>query len=148
MTKKKLKGATLTIIKSENGGIFGGYTECQWDRNHGSYIGDKNKESSFIFSLKKVNENENQSNFIKYNKNITNTTGDIYSTSSYGPTFGGGHNIKVYDNANTGNHCYDRASESYYERGTFENGKYGYLSGEPNQTYNIQNYEVFQVIKY
>jgi hypothetical protein len=38
---------TLTIIKSTNGNIFGGYTEATWDRS-GTFKTDKN---AYIFSL-------------------------------------------------------------------------------------------------
>lgn len=41
------KSPTLTIIKSENGSIFGGYTEATWDENCGS----KKDLNAFVFSL-------------------------------------------------------------------------------------------------
>ena len=46
------KGKTISIIKSENNQIFGGYTDINWVSNvHDKYISENG--NSFIFSLSK-----------------------------------------------------------------------------------------------
>ena len=34
------KGATLSVIQSENGRVFGGYTSKSWRRSHGTHVED------------------------------------------------------------------------------------------------------------
>ena len=46
-------GKTLTIIKTENGNVFGGYAETKW-RSTSGYMTDSN---SFLFSLINTDEN-------------------------------------------------------------------------------------------
>ena len=43
----------------------------------------------------------------------TNTTHSIYCLSSYGPTFGGGHDIHIANNANTTAGSYSNLCVSY-----------------------------------
>ena len=99
-----------------------------------------------MFSLKKVNDNQNNSQFFKFNK-IINTQTEIYTYSSYGPTFGSGHNIYVSDNANTNNNCFDKSYNNSYEMGNYSHDTWGWLSGEKcdYNRYTLQNYEVFKV---
>jgi len=67
---------TITIVKSTNDNIFGGYTEQTWNHT-GNYKADPN---SFIFSLiNKLNEPIK----IKWSKNNV-----IYCDKSFGPKFG------------------------------------------------------------
>ena len=42
------KGPTLTIIKSENNEIFGGFTKCNWTNENFAYSYD---ECAFLFSI-------------------------------------------------------------------------------------------------
>jgi hypothetical protein len=76
---KKCDGAskTLTIIKSSNSNIFGGYTEAQWDSS--GQI--KSDPAAFIFSL----ENK-ENNPLKIS--IKNQYKAIYCNPKFGPTFG------------------------------------------------------------
>ena len=80
------KGPTLSLIKTTAGHTFGGYTTISWDSS-GNY---KNDTQSFLFSVDKQ---------IKY-PIINNYGNAIYCYSSYGPTFGGGHDLHVADNSN------------------------------------------------
>jgi hypothetical protein len=68
---------TLTIVKSQNGFIFGGYTEQLWNQS-GGYKSDPN---AFIFSL--VNKDQNP---IKMK--VRKPENAIYCRSDCGPTFG------------------------------------------------------------
>lgn len=74
------KGATLTLIKTNGGHTFGGFTTISWDSSN-SY---KNDIHSFLFSL------DRQTKF-PIVKSYSNA---IYCNKSYGPTFGG-HDIYV-----------------------------------------------------
>jgi hypothetical protein len=68
---------TLTIIRSSNSNIFGGYTEAQWD----SFGQIKSDPAAFIFSL----ENK-ENNPLKLS--IKNQNKAIYCNPKSGPTFG------------------------------------------------------------
>ncbi len=70
---------TLTVIKSESGNVFGGFTEKEW-HSRGGYVTDP---SAFIFSL--VNEDSNP-----FKVNCSN--GGQYAiccSADHGPVFGG-----------------------------------------------------------
>jgi hypothetical protein len=72
---------TLTIIKSSNECVFGGYTEQDWSGN----IGYKSDDNAFIFSL--INESNSPFMVKCSNKNA------IFCFNTCGPTFGDGHDI-------------------------------------------------------
>jgi len=80
------KKPTLTIISSNYGRIFGGFTSAVWDHIH-NYRSDS---TAFIYSLTyriKCSSQKDQSK-------------SIYASSAYGPIFGNGNNIIIYDNSN------------------------------------------------
>jgi hypothetical protein len=81
------KGPTLSLIKTVAGHIFGGFTTISWD----SSIAYKNDTQSFLFSVDKQT---------KY-PIVKNNQYAIRCNPSYGPTFGGGHDICVVDNSNS-----------------------------------------------
>ena len=112
---------TLILVETTNRRRFGGYTECQWDQS-GSY---KTGPYSFIFSF------DNKK--IYYSKNGTNS---IYGYSSYGPTFGGGHDFCICDSCNSSNNSYENMG-SYYEN----DGKKYPLTGSNN--FLVSDYEVY-----
>jgi len=127
------KGPTLTIIVSSTGDIFGGYTSNSWNGNTNNYVNDN---SSFIFTLK------NKHN-IKPTKYICNYPQyGIYDNSSYGPCFGGGFDICIYDKANTSTSNYTNFPHSY----TDSTG----VGRETLTTYNftVRDYEVFNFVGY
>ena len=92
---------TLTIIKTVDNFVFGGYTEADWGSN--SYQLDQN---SFIFSL--IN-NYN----IPVKMNIKQNYYAIVAYSYYGPTFGQGYDFYISDlsNANTNSYSYINSFE-------------------------------------
>jgi hypothetical protein len=86
---------TLTVIKSDSGNVFGGYTDRAWHSNGGS-LRDPN---AFIFSL--INK-ENKS-FKVFCSN--DGSGAIQLHHSCGPRFGGfPSDIYIADNSNTNSH--------------------------------------------
>ena len=84
---KKLN--TLVIIKSKNGNLFGGYTEQSWSGS----CDRKADSNAFIFSL--INK-LNEPILIECFQNDV-----ICCRSSYGPIFGGGHDLHIAGRSNT-----------------------------------------------
>jgi hypothetical protein len=86
---------TLTIIETTTGFIFGGFTPAAWDSS-GGYKSD-NSQTSFLFSLK------NPRNSSPQRFRLSNVSNAIYCHSIYGPVFGNGCDIVVWNgcNANT-----------------------------------------------
>ena len=96
------KGETLTIIKSSDNYIFGGYTEINWDSTvWNGQKGDKNNTkrngigNEFVFTLVSPYEIKPQ----KYNLKKRFWDYSIYCDGSLGPVFGC-YDIKIEDNCN------------------------------------------------
>ncbi|XP_067031234.1 uncharacterized protein [Acropora muricata] len=93
------KGPTVTIIQVGSY-IFGGYTDKSWYGSSGYVSSSK----SFIYSLHNVNG--------YYPMKLQIKSGQegyaIYGHPSYGPIFGGGHDIRISNNAasHQGSYCY------------------------------------------
>ena len=117
------KNNTVTLVETLNGKRFGGFANNAWDQR-GDYISGSN---GFIFSF--------DDKSIYYNKN---NGYEIYCHSSYGPTFGGGHDFYICDNCNSSNSSYNNSDYSYNT-----NGKKCAMAG----TYNflVKDYEVYQL---
>ena len=103
---------TLTIIKSTNGNIFGGFTEKAWDSTGNGYVDPK----TYIFSL--VNR-ENR----PFKAMCTNGASTIYCYSNHGPIFGSGHDILITSGSNADKTCYSN---------------FGYDYKHPNYQYSIK----------
>ena len=82
------KGATVTILYNKEGSVFGGYTSQSWDSSE-NYISD---DTAFLFQLRRNSITRQQKFPIKPEKAVH----AIYCESSYGPTFGGGHDILTF----------------------------------------------------
>jgi hypothetical protein len=133
---------TVTIIKTLSNSVFGGFTSAKWTSN-GDWTYDPN---AFIFSLRRSG-NSNKERF-----NVTQPTYAFYSHSSYGPTFGGGHDIYVSDSSNTNENSYSNFGY-YYQlpknitRGSTE--ARNYLAGSYIwKTTEIEVYQVTPFIPY
>ncbi len=100
--------STLTVIKTTNGNVFGGFTEKAWHSSGEQPVSDPN---AYIFSL--VNKR------VKPFKAACSNNGEraIFGGSSWGPIFGGDHDnygdIHIASNSNLD--C--DAQESYSELG-------------------------------
>jgi len=97
------QGPTVTVIKSSNGNIFGGYTKCKWASNN-NYSYDA---ASFIFSF--VNSLKRPLKFEHSGPNMNS----IYNSAGYCPTFGSGHDIHLCSNCNTSNGSYSNLGYSF-----------------------------------
>ncbi len=67
------KGPTLTLIRSDKGKLFGGYTGLNWDSESG-YLADA---GAFLFSLSKMT-------YHGVKKKAQSTYNDIYSNIVFG----------------------------------------------------------------
>ena len=83
------QGATLTVVRSKDGYVFGGYASVSWKSSNGTYSADA---SAFMFTLTNpVNQPA------KY-MSVANTPHAIYCKPTYGPTFGGGFCLYLFGN--------------------------------------------------
>jgi hypothetical protein len=83
---------TLTIVKSSDECIFGGYTDAVWDQRH-NYKTDHN---AFIFSL--VNKDGHRALKMKISPNLEKFA--INCSPDHGPMFGGGSGFEIGDKSN------------------------------------------------
>ena len=126
------QGATVSVIRSTGGYVFGGYADVAWTSN------ERNTSSSesFLFAL-------------QYPSGVTpvmmplvqNHHHAIFGQSSYGPTFGSGHDICVADNANRNNTSYTNVGQTY-QRPAGQNAQ-TFLTGARN--FQAAEIEVFRV---
>jgi len=101
------KGPTIVLIKSTSGHMFGGYSGLPWD----SISGYKGSHTSFLFTL----TNPHGIPATKY-VSKTNDNNSIFCHSTYGPTFGSGHDIYICNNSNsTTNNCSSYFPGSYQD---------------------------------
>ncbi|XP_044163464.1 uncharacterized protein LOC122947919 [Acropora millepora] len=98
------KGPTVTIIQV-GGYIFGGYTDKSW---YGS-CAHVSSSKSFIYSLYNVNGYHP----FKLQIKSGHEGYAIYTCSSYGPTFGGGHDIHIANDAASNQGSYFTCGNSY-----------------------------------
>ena len=82
------KGPTLTLIHTNKGKIFGGYTPINWESLGGI---DKTDNLTFIFSLNSMNK------FTKYQDGRS-----IYLYTYNGPCFGSGSDLGICKDMNKG----------------------------------------------
>ncbi|KAG9288949.1 hypothetical protein G9A89_019571 [Geosiphon pyriformis] len=117
------KGPTFTIVKlSSNNIIVGGYNPLNWNSN-GTY---QNSNSTFIFQFSDSSSQSGQIGRI-----TTNYQYAVYNYSSYGPTFGGGHDFYI-----SGNYWYHSSVHTYPN----------IFSSLGNSSLQMQDYEVFKVL--
>jgi hypothetical protein len=127
------KGETISVIKSTNGNIFGGYTPKSWDTT-GSYVYDA---AAFMFSL--VNA---QKKAQKFDQNTIYGQYTQLGNSSYNVTFGGGHDLNICSNSHTTNSSYSNFGYSYTISST------GYAYGQTQAqsflagSYNFKTLEI------
>ena len=92
------KGYTLTLIRNTKGYRCGGFTSQSWSSS-GNYKADPN---AFLFSLE----------FKEYYPTYDGTNA-IYDHSSYGPTFGNGHDLYIVNSCSNSNSSYCNFPYSY-----------------------------------
>ena len=116
------QGYTLTLVRNIKGYRFGGFTTASWS-SCGSY---KNDANAFLFSL------EFKEYYLSYDGSNA-----IYDHSSYGPTFGSGHDLYIVNGCSSSNSSFNFPS-SYY--GT----RYRGLTGGLN-SFKVNEVEVYKI---
>jgi hypothetical protein len=129
------KYRTLTIIKSENGNIFGGYTNAAWD----SSSGYKSDTGSVLFSL----INQNGIPVVLHNYASSSA---IYCHASYGPTFGGGHDLMISSNSNTNTNSYSILGHTYRASGVIYNTAQAQHALAGSKNFKVLEIEVYQLV--
>jgi TLD len=100
------------VIKTTKSQVFGGFTTAHWESNWRQ----KKDNNAFIFADTNIYP-------------VTEPKYAIVNNSSFGPIFGNGNNICVYDNSNTNNSSYINPGYSY-SLPADANGHSAILSGE------------------
>jgi hypothetical protein len=118
---------TLTIVKSTNDCVFGGYTTTGWNLR-GQHIQDAN---AFIYSfISKSNA--------PVKMNCVNATDAIYGNAENGPCFGG-EDLCIPSDCNLSANCSSRINGLYY---TLPAGYTQYFLTGKN-TFQVKEIEVF-----
>ena len=121
------KGPTLTIVRSAQGFIAGGYTKTSWaSRNNYVHV---DRGDAFLFSVSSGNVTKFvNSRYPQYS---------LYDSQWHGPIFGGGHDLFIGNNAHTLTWNYTNP-HSYQGTALFNSS--GFSQFTPNEI------EVYQVI--
>ena len=119
---------TVTVVLDTQGRRFGGYCTQNWTQHSDGGVYARAPES-FLFNL---------SNQKKYELIDQFDTNAIYKDNSYGPTFGGGNDLYIYNSSKSNN--------NYCNKSTYNTGDNNLL-GEKGQTnFTVSSYEVYKVI--
>jgi hypothetical protein len=108
------KGATVTVIRSKKGYVFGGYVDQSWNCSD-VWVASS---SAFLFSLVRPSS----SVAMKLPLNGTNNQYAMRCDSLYGPKFGN-YDIEVHESANTNSNSYTNLGRSYKLPDGIEDGR-------------------------
>jgi len=120
---------TVVVILDTDGRKFGGFSTQNWCQSTigGNYSRAPN---SFIFNLTNKEKFELTDQF---------ENNAVYRNNSYGPTFGGGYDINLY------NQCKSNKN-SYCSKSSYNTGNNNVLGINGSTSFQVSNYEVYQVI--
>ena len=122
------KACTLVLVKV-GGYIFGGYNTACWNSATNSYL---NAPGSFLFTL--VNPYGDPPTLFSC-KNLAHA---VYCHTSYGPTFGSGHDLCIHNSARSNTSSYCNLGNGYND--TLGRGANTFTGGK---NFTITDYEVF-----
>ena len=110
----------MTIIITEEGWKFGGYTDALWSSKRDFYDWTyKSSKSSFIFSLN-----------LKRKYSINKYLNAIFCSGNYGPTFGA-HDIDIHNTYfNKTSKCNSPSSYNVLKKNEFNGGKSDFMVKE------------------
>jgi hypothetical protein len=128
------KGAAVSVIRSKEGYVFGGYADQSWSSSY-SYIAST---SAFLFSLLRPLS----SVAVKLPLNGRNNQKAMYCDSSYGPIFGCGHDIVVYDSADTNSNSNTNLGNTYTLPDGIEDKKTFFTGAHKFQAKDVEVYRV------
>jgi hypothetical protein len=127
---------TLTVILSDNGSIFGGYTPVAWHSSSAYSI--DNTLKSFLFTLK----NQHNIGARIFPLNEDRKAYAIYGHGSYGASFGSGHNLCVYNQCNINSSSYTTGFGQTYMNDTGLPGDTVFTGGS---NFRVREIEVFEL---
>ena len=120
---------TLTIIRTDQGKIFGGFTILLWENKYKYYkVEEDNKGFLFSYDKKEI---------YYINKN---QKAEIWTGSGDGPTFGS-LELVISDNCLHNTDCFDETGKKYASFNT--NGQRYVLNDGP--FFKVLNYEVYEL---
>eukprot|EP01080_Neovahlkampfia_damariscottae_P003965 gene3965-7221_t len=130
------QGETICVFKASNGYIFGGYNAKPWTSNS-TYAIDY---TSFLFSL--TNSKGYNPTLVPHMPGKGNS---CYGCSTYGPTWGGGHDLYIVSNPNVSTGSYSNLGYSYSVQGMTYNTNpiKSFLAGAYN--FMLTDFECFKV---
>ena len=130
------KGPTVTVMYNPEGSVYGGYISQTW-QSSGSWTADGN---AFIFRLRRNGTRQS----IKFGIKPDGTGSACFLHNTYGPTFGGGHDLPQFTNT------IQKSSDYFTLNGSLSFGTTYDMRGEDaNSIYNghqnVLEIEVYQV---
>mmetsp|Transcript_32027 Transcript_32027/g.88488 ORF Transcript_32027/g.88488 Transcript_32027/m.88488 type:complete len:731 (+) Transcript_32027:106-2298(+) len=130
------RGPTVTLAKvaGPEGFIIGGYLDQPWNSNNGYFVSSK----AFLFTLHCSAGLGPTKMPLKGSNNEYAANG----SSSYGPTFGGGHDLHIADNANASSSSYANVGHTY----VCPLGQTGRTFVTGTQNFQVAEVEVFCVV--
>ena len=117
------KGETVVIVETTAGNMFGGFIDASWT----SSSGYSSSSRAFLFQLRPAMKRYNKKNGSNYG---------IYRHSSYGPTFGSGHDLHISSN------CMDYATSYTTGGNAYDVPTYELNGGE--KFFRVKDYVVVQ----
>ncbi|CAH3168542.1 unnamed protein product [Porites lobata] len=138
------KGPTVTIIRVGGTYIFGGYTKLSWSGN--SCPGYRYDAQAFLFSL--VNKPGWAPVKLPQTGGVysSHNAYSIYDCSSYGPTFGNGHDIEIVNYASTSSSSLAYPGHTYSPPSGYNYGDtftHTFLAGGSNYYFTPDEIETF-----
>jgi len=124
------KGPTIVIVETTTGNVFGGYTDLSWGTSSGAYVKSSN---TFIFRLRPTTK--------RYDVKEGKEGYAIYTKTSYGPTFGGGHDFYIVSSALSSTSSYTNGGHSYVFP-SYPN----YQLNDGVKNFKVKDYAVVQVL--
>ena len=128
------KEKTLVLVKSTTKNLFGGYVTTAWHSNNSL----SSAPGSFLFSLDKQTKH----------KIYKNEGEAIYGHQSYGPIFGGGHDLVLFNNCHSNKKSSTNLGHTYSPPNNISFDTYAsqtYLAGS-YLNFQVEEYEVFLLI--
>lgn len=123
---------TITVVESEYGRRFGGYTKLEW-RSCELDEFSKGDGNDFIFSLTKKT-------MFRNNKNLDQA---IWNYANYFPCFGGGCDLQLYYNCFDSNGATTNFQHSYGVGAVLDEDRRSYLAG--NNSFKVYRLEIFRL---
>jgi len=123
------QGPTVVLVQTTSDAVFGGYTDGNW--KHKGYVASS---TSFLFRLRPSTA--------KYPIKSSRKGYAIYAHSSYGPTFGSGHDLYIVNKALSGTSS-SKGNVAYQFPGTSTS----YALSDGSASFRVKDYVVMKAVK-